>query len=102
MVVAAGARSRWARNRKLDLADLADAPWILTQANTWNRAIVAEAFSSRGLPMPRISLMTITVHLRINLVAGGSFVTILPRSVMALYARRFALKALRGPGRWLS
>src|SRR6266567_4191237 len=29
VVVAAGAQSRWARRRKIDLADLADAPWIL-------------------------------------------------------------------------
>jgi DNA-binding transcriptional LysR family regulator len=94
VVVATGAQSQWARRRKIDLADLADAPWILTEANTWNKAIIAEAFSARGLKMPRVCLMTLSVHLRTNLLATGKFVTVLPRSVMALYARRFSLKAL--------
>jgi DNA-binding transcriptional LysR family regulator len=94
VVVAAGAQSRWARRRKIDLADLANEPWILTEPNTWNRAILAEAFAARGMQMPKISLMTISVHLRTNLLASGRFITVFPRSVMNLYARRFSLKAL--------
>jgi len=93
-VVAVGAESRWARRRKIDLADLAEEPWILTEPNTWNHAIVAKAFEARGLRMPKISLMTLSVHLRANLLASGSFITVFPRSVMDLYARRFSLKAL--------
>jgi DNA-binding transcriptional LysR family regulator len=93
-VIAAGAESRWARRRKIDLADLAEGPWILTEPNTWNNAIVAKAFAARGLKMPKISLMTLSVHLRTNLVASGDFITVFPRSVMDLYARRFSLKVL--------
>jgi DNA-binding transcriptional LysR family regulator len=94
VVIAAGTESRWARRRKIDLADLADEPWILTEPNTWTRAIVADAFGSLGLKMPRVSLMTHSVLLRTNLVATGRFVAALPSSVMHLYARRFSLKAL--------
>jgi DNA-binding transcriptional LysR family regulator len=94
VVVAAGAQSRWARRRNIKLADLADEPWILTEPNTWNRAIVAEAFETCGLKMPKITLMTLSVHLRTNLLASGRFITVFPRSVMRLYARRFSLKAL--------
>jgi DNA-binding transcriptional LysR family regulator len=94
VVVAAGAHSQWARRRKLDLADLTDAPWILTEANTWNTAIISEAFAARGLGMPNISLVTLSVHLRTNLLASGKFITVLPRSVMTLYAQRFSLKML--------
>ena len=93
-VIAAGAESRWFRRRRIELADLVEEPWILTEPNTWNNAIVAEAFASRGLKMPKISLMTLSVHLRTNLLASGSFITVLPRSVMDLYARRFSLKVL--------
>jgi DNA-binding transcriptional LysR family regulator len=94
MVVAAGAHSRWARRRKVDLAELADEPWILADPNTWNNLIVAEAFNARGLKMPNICLMTLSVHLRANLLASGGFITVLPRSVMNLYAQRFSLKVL--------
>jgi DNA-binding transcriptional LysR family regulator len=93
-VVAAGTQSRWGRRRKIDLADLVDEPWILTEPNTWNYAIVAEAFGARGLKMPKISLMTLSVHLRTNLLANGRFITVFPRSVMNLYAQRFSLKVL--------
>jgi len=94
VVIAAGTESPWARRRKIDLADLADEPWILAEPNTWTRTIVAEAFAARGLKMPRVSLMTHSVLLRTNLVATGRFVAALPASVMHLYARRFSLKAL--------
>ena len=94
LVVAAGAKSRWANRRRIDLADLVDEPWILTEPNTWNNATVAEAFEARGLKMPRISLMTLSVHLRANLLASGAFITVFPRSVIGLYARRFAFKVL--------
>jgi DNA-binding transcriptional LysR family regulator len=94
LVVAAGAESQWGRRRKIDLADLADAPWILTESRSWNRAIIEEAFRARGLRMPKICSMTFSVHVRANLVASGAFITTFPRSVMTLYARRFSLKVL--------
>ena len=94
VVVAAGADSQWSRRRKIDLADLADEPWILAEPNTWTRTIVADAFASRGLEMPRVSLMTHSVLLRTDLVATGRFIAALPASVMHLYAKRFSLKAL--------
>jgi len=94
IVIAAGAQSRWARHRKIDIADLVDAPWILTEENTWNKAAIAAAFAARGIKMPKICLATISVHLRTNLLASGDFVTVFPRSVMMHYARRFSLRTL--------
>ena len=94
VVIAAGVESPWARRRKIDLSDLADAPWILTEGNTWNNAVIAAAFAAHGLEMPKICLMTLSVYLRMNLLATDKFVTVLPRSVMALYGRRFSLKVL--------
>lgn len=94
LVVAAGARSRWAQRRKLDIADLAAEPWILTGPNTWNYRLVAEAFRKRGLGLPKGCLKTLSVHLRINLLASGQFITAFPNSVADLYAERFGLKVL--------
>jgi DNA-binding transcriptional LysR family regulator len=94
LVVAAGAQSRWGRRRKIDLAELAGARWILAGPETWNYVVVAEAFRKHGLPMPKIAVKSLSVHIRVNLLAGGEFITALPRSVFHLYADRFALKVL--------
>jgi DNA-binding transcriptional LysR family regulator len=94
LLVAAGAQSRWARRRKIEISELADEPWILTGPNTWNYRVVAEAFGKKGLGMPKVCLKTLSVHLRTNLLAKGQFITAFPNSVLDLYAHRFGLKAL--------
>jgi len=94
LVVAAGTGSRWARRRKIDLAELLNERWILTAPDAWNQKHLAEAFHSLGLDLPQISLRTFSVHLRTNLLATGSFITVLPRSVLRLDANLHLLKAL--------
>jgi DNA-binding transcriptional LysR family regulator len=94
LVVVAGMQTQWARRRKIDLAELADQRWILTAPETWNYRVLAEAFRARGLDMPRLSVKTLSVHLRTNLLATGRFITAFPRSVLHLNADRFSLKAL--------
>jgi DNA-binding transcriptional LysR family regulator len=34
LVVVAAGQSRWARRRKVDLAELVDEPWVLTESDT--------------------------------------------------------------------
>ena len=94
LVVVAGANSQWARRRKLDITDLASAPWILSRPGRWNYRIVAEAFRARGRAMPKVRLNTLSVHLRANLLTSGEFITTFPESVADFYARRFGLKKL--------
>jgi DNA-binding transcriptional LysR family regulator len=94
LVVAVGMHTRWARRRKIDLAELVDERWILSAPGTWNYGVLAEAFRARGLDMPSLSVKTLSVHLRTNLLATGQFVTAFPRSVLHLYADRFLLKVL--------
>jgi DNA-binding transcriptional LysR family regulator len=94
LVVAAGMQSRWARRRKIDLAELVDEPWILTPPNTWNSMILAEAFESRGLPVPKPSLVTFSVPLRAKLLATGTFITAFPSSIMHLNAEELSVKVL--------
>ena len=94
LVVAAGSANRWFNRRKVDLADLIKERWILTAPGIWNYMLVSEAFQKRGLDVPGISMRTISVHLRTNLLATGNFLTTLPRSVLHLYGARLGLKAL--------
>ena len=79
LLVVAGTRSPWAGRRKLDLAELADAAWILP-ANSWNSFRVEEAFAAIGLSMPAIAVDTFSVALRNHLLASGRFVAAVPAS----------------------
>jgi DNA-binding transcriptional LysR family regulator len=94
LVVVVGDRSPWARRRKVSIIDLREEPWILTGSDRWNYQVIANAFQSRGVEMPKISMKTISVHLRANMVATGRFITTFPRSVVDLYADRFGLRVL--------
>ena len=95
IVVAASAHSKWARRRKVDLAELMNEQWILSAPGTWNHSVAADAFSARGLDLPHVSLTTLSIHLRANLVVTGRFITVFPKSVLRLYGDRFSLNALR-------
>jgi len=88
--IVAGLRSRWARRRIIDLAELVDEPWILTHPDAWNYLRVAEAFQARGLEMPKVRLFGFSVHLVNHFVANGPFITATPKSV----ARFCSLKVL--------
>jgi DNA-binding transcriptional LysR family regulator len=80
LVVAAGNGSKWARQRRIKLTELAAAPWILAPPNTWNHARLAEAFRMQGLAMPAASLMTLSTQVVAELLATGEYITAFPAS----------------------
>jgi DNA-binding transcriptional LysR family regulator len=82
LVIVAGAKSKWAsRRRKIDLAELVDAPWIMQGPQTWNYRTLSETFHARGLAMPRASLVTLSMSVITHFLADGEFITSMPRSV---------------------
>jgi DNA-binding transcriptional LysR family regulator len=95
-VVAAGMSSPWAgRRRKIDLAELLDEAWILPEGpDSWNYRVVEEAFRMRGLRVPKISVMTFSIHLRIGLLASGRFITTFPSAIPRFHAARRSIKVL--------
>lgn len=94
LCVVVGADSRWAKLRRVDLADLADAPWIVLSYG-WGEEVIPEAYRQRGLAPPRIALKTFSIHLRLHLLVTARFVSALPASVLRLHRERFDLKELR-------
>jgi DNA-binding transcriptional LysR family regulator len=94
LLIAADMHSEWARRRKIDAIELLDAPWILTSPNTSVYLSVAEAFQSRGLAMPKISIVVASGHIRMALVARGPFVTAVPSSLLRFNAAKLLLKVL--------
>jgi DNA-binding transcriptional LysR family regulator len=91
--IVAGAASPWARRRKISLAELVDEPWILPP-NQIIKALISEAFTSRGLDVPRVRVTAGPILLRNHLLATGRFLTVLPGSVLRYNAKQWALKAL--------
>jgi len=85
LVIAAGARNKWAHSRqKIDLSELIDEPWIMQSPHTWNYRTLAEACRRRRLPMPAPGLVTLSMSAITHFLAGGRFISAMPRSVAHL------------------
>jgi DNA-binding transcriptional LysR family regulator len=89
-----GASSKWARKRKINLADLVDAAWISTPSDVLAGRFLTEAFEARGLKPPRPTIETSSIHLRQHLASRGQYIAVLPRSVLRLSAKPYSLKEL--------
>ena len=92
--VVVGARSPWARRRKVALADLVNEPWILPSNQQAARAVIIEAFKVHGLQVPQERVSAGSILLRNHLLATGRFISVLPNSVLRHNARQWSLKAL--------
>lgn len=84
LAVVAGARSHWARRKKLDLADLVNEPWVLTRPDCWAHTAIITAFRNRGLKAPHVGCMTQSMPLRASLAASGPYITVFANSRTSL------------------
>lgn len=91
--VVAGARSPWARRRKVALAELANESWVFAP-NQVIRELITEAFKAGGLQVPQERVSTSSILLRNHLLATGRFLTVLPESVLRYNAKLWSLRAL--------
>jgi DNA-binding transcriptional LysR family regulator len=87
-----GTKSRWAIRRRVTLADLTDEPWCV--ASSAVGSLIAEAFRTSGLRMPRVAMTTTTAHLLFELLESGRFVGHFGDRLLQFYTERFALKRL--------
>lgn len=95
LVVVAGAESRWARRRSLDLAELIGEKWILYPPAEIPGVFIEEAFRKNGLDLPSASVMTYSFQLRDMLLMTGNYVSIVAASaVPILNAKRVIVKVL--------
>ena len=91
--VVAGTRSRWARRRKIALAELVNEPWIFPSTQVV-RTLIAEAFKAQGLEVARERVKAGSILLRTRLLVSGLFLDVLPDSVLQFNAKQWSLKAL--------
>src|SRR5262249_18052288 len=93
LFVVAGARNRWARRQRVNLAELVNERWVLLPPSNALGALVEQAFRAHGLEPPRESV-TADIHLRIHLVTTGRFLTVLPADLLQFVAKRWSLRTL--------
>jgi DNA-binding transcriptional LysR family regulator len=92
--VVTGARSPWARRRKVELTDLVNEHWILTPPNNVVSSSLARAFSAHGLELPRRGVVSFSLDVRMHLLATGRFLTLMGSLALQYNAKRWGLTAL--------
>ena len=93
-VAVAALDSRWARRRRLALAEIIDQPWVLPPYDSAPGRLIFEIFRGCDLEPPVPSMTTLSVQLTTTLVASGRFVGLLPVSVVNFGGGREMLKKL--------
>ena len=95
LIVVAGAQSRWARRRKLELAELLGEKSILFPRDEAPGLLVEEAFKALDLQMPHASLTTNSFHLRDMLLMTADYLTVVPACMLpVLNAKHPTVKRL--------
>jgi DNA-binding transcriptional LysR family regulator len=92
LAIVAGVRSRWARRRNIELAELVDEPWILTPQNALPGSLVRDAFLASGLKPPQPTITAFSM--RDRLLATGRYLSVVPASLLLYGGPRISFKAL--------
>jgi DNA-binding transcriptional LysR family regulator len=80
--------------KKLSLADLMGEQWTLSPSDSFLGRITADLFYRKKLPLPPTLVTTISIHMRLNLLANGRFVTVLPLQMLRYPSNKAWLRAL--------
>jgi DNA-binding transcriptional LysR family regulator len=95
LIIVAGARSPWARRRKIELADLAGAKWISYPQSGGPGVLVEQAFRMQGLAVPRPSVTTSSFYLRDALLSMGDYLTVVPACMLRVFnAKQLTVRSL--------
>ena len=70
------------RRKKLSLVDLMNESWVLSPDNSFLGRIVTDIFRRQNLPLPHALVKTVSISMRLNLLASGDFLSVFPKSVI--------------------
>jgi DNA-binding transcriptional LysR family regulator len=93
-VVMAGAQSPWARQRKIELGELVNEPWVLPPPGSGIASTAIGAFRAIGFDYPRTTVVTDSPQMRMSLLATGRFLSFLPASALRFPTKRSEIRAL--------
>jgi DNA-binding transcriptional LysR family regulator len=109
LAVLADRRHPLVKRKKLSLADTMEEAWTLSPPDSFLGQIVIEVFRRRKLGLPPTVVTTLSIHMRLNLLASGRFLTMLPERMVRDRANSSWLSALdidlpdsSGPVAWIS
>jgi|SRR5882672_559603 DNA-binding transcriptional LysR family regulator len=94
LVIAAKPSSRWAHRRKIELAELADEPWVLQRRDTFLGPLIGDAFQAHGVKFPPRGAIEGPSSLIRALLAKGPFLSTFMVSVLHFGANLPRLKIL--------
>jgi DNA-binding transcriptional LysR family regulator len=87
-VVVAGVRNPWIRRRRIALAELMNESWVLPTPESVLGPVYLEVFHANGLNYPRTTVFAASTSVRLNLMATGRLLTMVPLSILRLSKRR--------------
>jgi molybdate transport repressor ModE-like protein len=70
------------KRKNLSLKDLMGEQWTLSPPDSYLGLIVAEIFRRNKLEWPRSIVTAISIHMRVNLLASGNFISVLPTTIL--------------------
>src|SRR5262245_60046718 len=94
ILIVAGPKSRWGRQQKIELPELADEPWVLPWHDTTIGSLVADAFRMRGMRFPPKGVVWGAASLMCALLPRGRFLGTLPFSLLRFGANLPRLSVL--------
>jgi DNA-binding transcriptional LysR family regulator len=68
--------------------------WTLSPSDSFLGRVVVDLFRRRKLPLPPAVVTTISIHMRLNLLASGNFLTMLPLQMLRYPSNKQWLRAL--------
>ena len=94
LAVMADKSHRLVARKKVRLADLMEERWTLPPPDSFLGRMVGDAFRRSGLQLPPAVVTTISTYMRLNLLANGGFLTVLPTGMLRQRSSRAWLRAL--------
>jgi len=94
LAVMAERRHPLVRRKNLSLADLMGERWTLSPPDSFLGRMVVDLFRRRKLLLPPSVVTTVSIYMRLNLLATGGFLTVLPLTMLQHRSNKTWLRAL--------
>lgn len=82
LTVLAHRRHPLVREKSLELAELRNARWTLSPPDSFLGRMVGDVFRRHNVDLPQSAVTSLSIYMRLTLLASGKFITMLPNSIL--------------------